>query len=119
MLNEIRQERDKKRDQKTLVSSKIDDAKKSKRISEDELENAVKLVKKHQIAQKRLSMSWRIRDELENLYQKYESTEIDKINAHVKDIFDSIIHKENVFKEFSLMASISLMYREATIMTIY
>lgn len=99
MLKKLKDKRDQKREQKTRVEEKLNSFEHDKKNKEKELIDKGKELNKFNNERNKLSMSYKIRDELENLYSIYERTEIPKINDKTKEIFDCIIRKEGVFKK--------------------
>lgn len=98
MLKKLKEVRDHKREQKTRVEDKVTSLEQDKKNKEKEHIDKVKELSRFNSERDKLSMSYKIRDELEKLYSTYERTEIPKINDKTKEIFDCIIHKKDVFK---------------------
>lgn len=99
MMIKLKGRRDDTRDQITDLRKKITDIKKEKKNKETELDDKVKTMEKHKEEQKKLSLSYAIRDELELLYGNYENAALKDINRLTKQIFNLIIRKDNVFTE--------------------
>lgn len=99
MLIKLKDKRDKKRDQKKETEDKIKSLEHDKKNKEKEHIDKVKELSRFNAERNKLSMSYKIRDELERLYSTYEKTEIPKINDKTKEIFDCIIRKKDVFRK--------------------
>jgi len=98
-LKKLKEARDERRDEKTRVEEKIKSLEHDKKNKEKEHMDKVKELSRFNIERNKLSMSYKIRDELERLYSTYEKTEIPKINDKTKEIFDCIIRKKDVFRK--------------------
>lgn len=99
MLKKLKEARDERRDEKTRLEEKIKSLEHDKKNKEKIYMDKVKEQNKFNSERNKLSMSYKIRDELEKLYSLYEKTEIPKINDKTKEIFDCIIRKKDVFKK--------------------
>lgn len=66
---------------------------------EEENKEIGKRFDKFKKEQRRLELCYKIRNELEIIFDNYEKVEVEKINSEIKSIFDLIIRKENLFKE--------------------
>lgn len=64
---------------------------------EEEIMQINKKYDRYKEEQKKLEICNQMRDELERIFEKYEKTEISKINYESKKIFDLIIRKQGVF----------------------
>lgn len=98
-LNKFKDLRDQKRDQKKETEGKIKLLEQDRTNKEKEYDNKLKEQNRFKKERNKLDISYRIRDELKNLYSKYEKTEIPKINDKTKEIFDCIIRKKDVFRK--------------------
>ncbi|MBI4650349.1 hypothetical protein HY745_03495 [Candidatus Desantisbacteria bacterium] len=82
--------------QESMISEELPDIKEYKEMFISAIKSLSEFTEKQK---KKLQFSYKIRDEIERLYDKYEKTEIAKINGKIKLIFDGIIRKEGVFKD--------------------
>lgn len=98
MFIKLKNKRDEKRDARIFAERKMNDLKDEKKQLEKDFSEIKSLSEFAEKQKKKLQFSYKIRDEIERLYDKYEKTEIAKINEKIKLIFDGIIRKEGVFK---------------------
>ena len=91
-----------KEETKQDIKIKFDQLNKEKRNLEEHHLSLTKQNEAFNQEQRKLEICYKIRDEIERIFEQYEKVEIGKINAETKKIFDLIIRKEGFFTDVSI-----------------
>lgn len=108
MLEKLENRKQEKNDKKIRLEERSSLIR--RKIKEKELEHneLIKKYEKFKHEQKKIEICFKIRDELDRIFEMYEKNEIQKINQETKHIFDQIIRKEDVFKSVYIDDSYNL-----------
>ena len=97
MLGKLKDARDEEIEKKVSLKNNLESLRNQKQDKEQEHDEKMKALKRFEAERKKLSVARKVRTELEGLYGRYEYEEINKINNKTKEIFDTLIRKQDVF----------------------
>lgn len=98
MLGALRDKRDRKLEAKNALEEQLAGANQEYLAKEEEYNAILARERRCERDRARIKVCADIRKELDELYQNYEREEIGKINSQIKEIFDSMIRKEGVYR---------------------
>jgi len=99
MLEKFQEEKEKTQEKLFEIKHEIKNCNKELKDLEKQHKEISKKSEENEFKNKKLDKSYEIREELQRIFNNYEKNEIKKINKKTKEIFDSIIRKEDVFKK--------------------